>query len=919
MSSYFKFGLTPRVYPFDEEQQPDQTPELPMAQASGQIAPQPILQQPTQQEDPYAKFAAFEVTPKEEDPYADFAAFEVKPKKRAQVTPVGPKDEGWFNRFGRALATQAATNAPQDLKAFTPVLSGATLGLSEKVPGLEVPPEYDDEYGNLMKFVGSVAPIEGLFFLNKPLRLLAEKSPFAAKQLGSLASIVQAGMVGAEYEALTHIVETGELPSGDDLIEHGASWAALDAALRTGGLLGRYGKQLLGLSKETGKSPFKLINENINEMRARGIEVENDAKVAAKALSILEERAVPTKGEPIKLTEKKVTPTEKVAQDAIKEHDVTPEALTDRKVSEEYFNKIEDIVPEQPVKPEVKTADELKRELIVPVTEEALDQYAKRKNTSQEVGKDIQKSLEQRFDEAKKTYDDFYAKARERSGKIIIDSQGVVNSSSQLLRELTPFRTQPGYEKAISILENFLDKLATQSGSGNYLAKSNINASEFLKLVQNLKEFADYRLFEKSIYKRLNPIVAQGKGILRDTLENQAPEAYKYFDQAEKLYGDTANKFKRKSIKKIRRHEYTEEIPKEAVRPTTMDDLKAILTDKQYKTVEREALQNLNSRKVDEAVRELREISGKLTPEAKKLGNQIVKSKAKPVITKPKELELSLTTALSKPERPKKFIDYWKTKQGNAAIREAVKSNPNKKEIIRYFEQQSMYDFASQFIGQNGKIDFEAFQQALKKQPNINAIREIGGQDAVNFFLRIGQLRKGIERKFDLFESVIQKEQRALQSERDFYEKQKDNVKKLYEKTPKGKALKEKRIAEQRMKQAEESLKRAEQEKRTRYGDLVGGTILQQAARKAAPIHFKIRDLFKPLGVNEKLLLGILGVQNIGYVGTVGVALAGKMMMKLAQRRPLRNQIQRLALQSTNNPAAFFSALDLLIKELEEE
>lgn len=111
------------------------------------------------------------------------------------------------------------------------LLSGASFGLSEKIPGLA--PEEGDFLTGFGEFIGSALPISKLYnLLGKPLVSLAVKSPIAKKGLEAFARMTGFGLTGATYEGAKETIKTGEPPTPEELLKYGAQWAAFDGALQ---------------------------------------------------------------------------------------------------------------------------------------------------------------------------------------------------------------------------------------------------------------------------------------------------------------------------------------------------------------------------------------------------------------------------------------------------------------------------------------------------------------------------------------------------------------------------------------------------------------------------------------------------------------------------------------------------------------
>ena len=99
--------------------------------------------------------------------------------------------------------------------------SGATLGLSEYVPGLETKGNLASGIG---EFAGETIPISGLSKLFvKPLVNIAKKSPKYKTALESFARLTGMTALGTVYGGAKDVIKTGEMPTREDLLKHGAS------------------------------------------------------------------------------------------------------------------------------------------------------------------------------------------------------------------------------------------------------------------------------------------------------------------------------------------------------------------------------------------------------------------------------------------------------------------------------------------------------------------------------------------------------------------------------------------------------------------------------------------------------------------------------------------------------------------------
>ena len=162
-------------------------------------------------------------------------------------------------------------------------ISGATFGLSEKIPGLK--PEEGDLLTGLGEFAGSTLPISKLYnYLGKPLITLASKSPILSKGLQSLARMTGFGLTGAAYAAGKEKVKTGEFPSAKELAKHGAQWALFDGALQ---IVGKAASPFLPELKQVAQSrnlpERQVLNEVLDNLAERKIDIEKEPEKAIQA------------------------------------------------------------------------------------------------------------------------------------------------------------------------------------------------------------------------------------------------------------------------------------------------------------------------------------------------------------------------------------------------------------------------------------------------------------------------------------------------------------------------------------------------------------------------------------------------------------------------------------------------------------
>lgn len=764
------------------------------------------------------------------------------------------------------------------------IISGASGGVSEHIPGLDTEDNIASTTG---KLAGSVLPITGISkavgavgakVFSKPLMNLAAKSPVAAKALNAFGNIVGAGATGATYEAGTTLAK-GEMPSVEDVTKHGAEWAALDAILQTLGLGGRFAKALLTKSKEVAKPSAEVLNETINTLKKQGVDFSEPERASALALSILEK--------PAAQATKAVKPAQKSEAVARMERDAGIKQkvrdIQDKNVPVKISELHNDIAPlAEPYIPENLNAIEIAEETGNKALNDRISTVSQRASTEQELGKNIQEDLKVRLQEAEDLYKPAYDLAEEAGSTIYHVPLNTSKTAGTILEKIQGMKTNPeGYKKVVSSIENILEDAGfniEKDASGKVVqivSEKEIPTDKIMELGRRVGKLINYETIDKSIVDQLKPIQQAIKQDIRAALREK-PEALELWNEAERQFGETAQKFGRDSIRSIRKLEATEKAANLIKNPTTLSDLKNTLSEPQYAQVERELLETLNGMTEAKAASTYRELRPHLSPESQSIAEEILESKVSkesPIRSERinKSIKDSLYNDLARAsetgERPSTALNLWKTKKGQQLIKEALKDTPNKDEIIKYLQDQSFYDFASSFTSSSGKIDYKKFNKLLQDPMTVENLRQIGGEEAVNFFRHIEDLSKRIDANLKAIENIPS--------------------------TYKGKEL---------LKSTKAKNVNAKQE---------------AIKNKQASWKYQAEKFLKSYKLNSKLLLGILGITTIGVLpaAKAGVALEG--LYFLAKSKKAQAAFKKAA-SSRTNPTAMFSALETIQDEFED-
>ncbi len=763
---------------------------------------------------------AQENQPSQESPrYRDVVSEELRSKG------VEPDEGEEFERAGEFGTAEAMRG----------LLSGATLGLSKNIPTLKPQDNIASKTG---EFIGSTLPISRLLkVFSGPLVSLATKSPIFQKQLTSLANLVGSGLAGGAYGAGEALAQ-GEVPSPEDMIEHGAQWTLLDGALQAAGLTGRFASNLLRKAKTTRKPPFQLLNETVEKLPKTGTE-----NIAEKAMDILE-----------------------------KEPAVTLKDFKERKIEPQILDKLTKETESfaAPYQPEEFKFEEIENSF--PQMEDArLDKIAPRAESEKALGENIQKDIESRFEEAKKTYEPLYNLVEEQAENIEYSPKKSIDVAKNTLKELESLKTKPeGYQKVISTLEDSLQDLGmkpiTSKGFEGMRTQQPIPLQNLMELGRRLNKIIDYDVVGPSIKDKLKPLVRSVKQDIRQALEETNPNLSQVYNAAEKQYGEVAQKFAKEPITKIREQGLPEKIAGALNYPTAIQDLKTVLSEPQIAQVEREVLSKLNSLPHNKAQGYYREIANQLSPESRKLASDIVKEKHPQARgeTQIKRLENvvldDLNKSINSGKRPEKTLNLMKTQKGNRIVENALKHNPNSEELIKYLRDQSLYDFSSSILDKNGKIDFKKLKDYLKDPATIDNIKKMGGHEAVAFLQNLEGMSQNLERNLKLLEKLPKKPESSGQ---------------------------------------------------------LGKEKLQKMARKEMPLKFKLEDFANDLGLPTKTVLGVTGTLALGLPKTLLAGMTLKILYKFVTNRKTQLAFKKAASQRIN-PQSLLQAFEQFDDSIEE-
>ena len=634
------------------------------------------------------------------------------------------------------------------------------------------------------------------------------------------------------------------MPNPSDMIEHGASWAAIDAVLQTGGAGIRAIKGLLEKNIEAGANPYELINKISRGLEENGVNLEKIEDVSESVFSTLRKET-------------------ELAEEIAANSQVKGQKLRDRKVEKKFWDDIKTEVPEEIEAPSLKSKlKDIEREK---VSTEQLDQIAERAESSQDLGESVQSDIKRRVKAAKDEYKPRYDLVAEATTEMTPNANSVVRKAYDKFDKIRgTFRTTPeDYSKTLGIVENLMRDLGgifevSQNGTIKSLTATNpITFEKLMELGRRSGSLAKYGNINPAIRDIVKDVNQQIKSMIREELKPQ-PELYKMWTEAEKIFMEKAKTFDNPIIKKIRNPNFkTEDISKMIKKPSDLQKVKEAVSPQQYKEIQRELLEEMNGMKSDKAEKFYREMKRHLDEDSRKLADEIILSK-KPIdkmtsMDKNKELERWVTNKINQPAKSRDLAGMWNDKAGNARIREAIKDNPNKKEIIEYLQNQKIQSASKKWVNDSGKLSAREIKDWLSNPQNRKAIEDVAGKDGLKFIDDVANFQKKSSQRLKV------------------YNKLKD--KPLKEFTPPSKR-----------------------------GDEIIEKFKTKVEKEKYPFATKAQDLWDNLGEGAKDIITLFGLFKFGVYKTLMGRKAAPILLRIAKNPRLRNVFRKAMDSKNSNP-----------------
>lgn len=603
------------------------------------------------------------------------------------------------------------------------------------------------------------------------------------------------------------------------------------------------------------------------------------------------------------------TPLETKAKEILPKNQVSNIDLKNKKIEKLEYEKISRNSQNlsEPYQPNEIDAQSAINKLGENRTSSLIEQVGERAINKKSLGETIKSDIESGIKTAKETYEPLYQSVKEGAKSIKHKPSSTIDLAESILKNLNTLQVKPeGYKKVISTINDalsdmglkihdfgdvhgFLDANGNKLNIKNLRLNDDVSLDKTIELAKRLNEIINYDIIEPSIKDVLKPIVGSLKEEIKSVLKKESPNLFKNYLNAETNFAKSADKFRNKIIKNIRGSDKLEKVADTLLETSVLENIKKTVSPEKFKQVEREVVENLKDMSFEQANKSYREIAHLLDKKAQDAARSIIASKSPygKVLT-PSKIHESIISDLNKAftteTRPSNVLELWKTIKGQKLINEALEGTPNKKEILKYLQEQSFYDFTKSVVDKSGKIDFKKFNEYLKDPATIVNLRLIGGNEAVKFFNQLEQMSNIL--KFNV--STLEKlptvklnpskgtyalgEETLLRSA----EKAKEPYKKALEIKSKIPSLKTEGLeyGKEKLKLAGERAKTPPKEvglfkeifpkKTSPASNQRGKGKLEAAAKKREPVQFKLKELSEKYKINPtvKGMLYMLGLMT---------------------------------------------------------
>jgi hypothetical protein len=266
----------------------------------------------------------------------------------------------------------------------------------------------------------------------------------------------------------------------------------------------------------------------------------------------------------------------------------------------------------------------------------------------------------------------------------------------------------------------------------------NVTVDKLMDLAVRLSDVINYETLTPNIKKLLKPIVSSIKNDIRTALGNSpAGSAY---NLAEEMYANTANRFNKKSIMNLRSTEQPEKLTSLFNSPSNYQNLSNVVDSNLLRPVQRAIIQDaslLNPKKASSIIDQL-----PLNSKTKQTANEFfnlgdkLSSQGQYALTQNNVLS-DVQKAVTSGSRPSYTLNTMQSETGYNLVKNTLSKSPKGKEIFKSLQKQLLSDVAESITDKSGKVDWNKAKDILADKELLNIMKDIGGNDLVNFLRSI--------------------------------------------------------------------------------------------------------------------------------------------------------------------------------------
>lgn len=403
----------------------------------------------------------------------------------------------------------------------------------------------------------------------------------------------------------------------------------------------------------------------------------------------------------------------------------------------------------------------------------ALDTVSPPVGTNKQFGELLQTSLNNVKTQAESQYKPLYKYVEETAEGISTSSESTIKYIDAILEDIDSLETKPkNYEKVRNDLIDIqvdlgkkikepktaiLDQFGNPIEATERIAYEKVPLSKKIKLNQRLSEIIDYDIPEYSIKDRLKPVKQKNKESIRNDLRKVSPEGADALDKADQIYGETAERFKRKSVQKIMKMEATEKINAIIDSPTTLEDLRNTLNPADYAVVERQVIEKINDMPFEKATNTLKEVDPYLSNRSRAAGESIVRTKDPLMMEgnwnkQANGILLELQESFGNGTRPENTLKLMQTKKGYKTVYQTLHSSKNGQKALKTLQKQYVDDMVKSTLNKDGSVNFEALANMMNSsETNRLIVRQTVGAKGLKEAEMLSRYAKNVKANFDLY------------------------------------------------------------------------------------------------------------------------------------------------------------------------